>query len=258
MKIEDIRPHSYLRVFTRVDGHPMKEAVNNFAIEKGIDGRWCTGFISKDTDSYDYQTRWSWVITQEWLDDPNNFYEILGSPEGLNKAYGECFLGLFTNTEGMFEPYKYGFLKSCHFRFDIDGLEYTEPGYKFSTMRRLQGSECIERRDDGYYETVAARHQPVPLLIAKFIDPPQIELNDGRFVTITHITELGELVYDPVGLKSVPKSLLTRAAYDVITHHRANFKFADSLEDFLVGDEPVYRASSLELPEFKLAVMMKG
>lgn len=254
MKLEDIKPNSFLRVFTRVDGHPMKETVNNFSIVRGLDGCWCTSFISKDTGSYDLQSRRSWTLTQEWLDDPSNFYEVVGFHEGLDRAYGESFLGKFSCMSTVHEPHKYGFLKSCHFRFDIDGLEYTHPGYRFSTMRRLSGSECAERRSDGIYLNVASRHEPVPLLIAKFVNPPTIELKDGRSAVITHITELGELVYDPIGLKSVSKALLGRAAYDVITNHRAEFKFADSLEEFLVGDHPIYRSSSLEMPEFQVAL----
>jgi hypothetical protein len=255
MNVADIAPFSYLRVFTRVDGHPMKETVNTFSIER-LRGNLETGFISSDTDSYDIQSCWSWRITQKWLDDPRNVYEILESDRGRNIAYGESSLKRMTPL--MFLEFKkQSFHLSRHFKYDVDGLEGAHSGYRFSKMRKLRGDECVERRADGWYETVASRHQPVPLRVAKFLRPPTITLADGQIVKITHLSELGELIYDPVGLRSVKKSLLTREAYDIITHHRADFGYAEELEDFLVGDEPIYRASSLEMPEFSEALRQR-
>lgn len=235
-----------IKVFEGND--PLKASVHNYIVqgEKGSrrashDGSLYLEHISSNSDNYS-DLRIYPKLTQQLLDDPNIEIEFYDYMTMGDEVYNESSLKYYLRDISIARE----FLPSKYFKYDIDGKENTKAGFKFSEMKPLAPNERFEYKDGGLHISNKAMHQPVPLKIAQYETPEKIRLKNGKTVTITHISELGELIYNTNGLKSVDKSLLDKDSYRGFLQRRKP-NMADTLDECLVGDKAQHRERFLDM-----------
>ncbi|MEG1347750.1 MAG: hypothetical protein RSD49_06810 [Hafnia sp.] len=244
-KIEEVRQYLKLRVTTLTDGHPLKVNVHTYTIgRRAICGNHIVEHDSAQTDNYS-SIEPHVNLTQEWMDSKERVIEF-GIPLSLHsdtpRQLEERNLAAYLrqlHQKRAFHPSKY-------FKFDIDGYEQTSPGFRFSEAHLLPKVEPGFLENGAYYVNEKYDHQPVALKLAQFLEPPVLQLINGKILVITHISERGELVYDIDGLRTVDKKLLTQSCYCELLNSASRYKMANTLDDELVGDVAHYRAEFLE------------
>lgn len=246
LKIDDVSQIKHMmivRIKSLIDNNPFKASVHNYIVKNKECEEPRLSFVSRNSDSYsDHNIRYE--LNNDLLNDPTievKFYEFLDMDALI---YAE----LSFDTIARDLTANKAFHQSNYFKFDIDGQEYGGPGYKFSEMKPLPSNERFVFKNGNYHVTTKERHRPIPLRIAKYETPITVELKNGKNLKITHITELGELIYNAQGLKSVNKMLITDDSLEALTRKTLmhDCKFAPALESFLVGDTPQYRQSFLD------------
>jgi hypothetical protein len=247
-ELKDVKNFMFAKITVFENKDPLKSSVHNFLVEGGKgsrrashDGSLYLEYQSSSADNYS-ESRIYPKLSQELLDDPNieiEFYNYMTIHSEMNNEFS---LSIYLRDISRARD----FLPSNYFKFDIDGKENTKPGFKFSELKPLAPNERFEYKDGALHLSLKSIHQPVPLKIAQYETPQEILLKNGRTVTITHISELGELIYNAQGLKSVDKSLLDVRSYENFLNRR-NPKMTDALDDCLVGDKAQYRAKFLDM-----------
>lgn len=248
LDLKDVKQLMVAKIKIFEDNNPLKASVHNYIVrgEDGSrkashDGRLYLDHVSSDTDNYSLHKIYP-KLTQDLIDDPWLEVEFYTWESMGHEVYQEIGLEVYLRDIMLARD----FLPSNYFKFDIDGKENTKPGFKFSEIKPLAPNERFDFYNGALHISKKSLHQPVPLKIAQYKTPEQIKLKNGKTVTITHISELGELIYSAKGLKSVDKSLLDSKSYDSFLDRRGP-TMADSLDDSLVGDKAQYRASFLEM-----------
>lgn len=246
--IQDVKQLMVVKIKVFEGNDPLKSSVHNYIVQgeagsrrASHDGSLYLEHVSSNNDNYSEFIIYP-KLNQQLLDDPNIEIEFYNYMTMGAAVYKESSLRHYIRDISL----KREFLPSNYFKFDIDGKENTKPGFKFSEMKPLAPNERFEYKDGALCVSLKSLHQPTPLKIAQYETPQKILLKNGRTVTITHISELGELIYNAQGLKSVDKSLLDERSYENFLNRR-NPKMADALDDFLVGDKAQYRAKFLEM-----------
>jgi hypothetical protein len=239
--VSEIKDLTVIKMTTYMDDHPLKASVHHYLVKSFPDGLRILEHIASEASNYSREMAHP-KLTNKWLFDPKHDLEFSSFTEKGHVPYGESSLNQALHCLSIARA----FHTSNVFKFDIDGKENTKPGFKFSELKPLSNLEKFEVQGGQLQVIQKYLHQPEPLKIAKFENPVRIELNNGKSVNITHITELGELIYNAKGLKSVDKSLLTSESYKAMIELSGQ-KMADKIEDFLVGDKAQHRASFLEM-----------
>lgn len=245
IKVDDLSQLNGLtvvRIKSFRDNNPFKATVHNYTVEADGTNEPRLKLVSLNADSYSSKGRRT-NLTYDLLNDPTvevKFYDFLSTDHLI---YAESTLETITRSlkaDGLLH-------QSNYFKFDIDGKEHGWPGFKFSEMKQLPHDERFVHKNGFFHVTEKEQHRPVPLRIAKYETPPTIQLKNGRSLKITHITELGELIYNAQGLKSVDKSLIVAESLELLLRKTLyDYKMAPALEDFLVGDIAKHRHKFLE------------
>ena len=243
--VTQIEPRMLIKLTTKKDGNPhksssqwLKAEINPLYTYNDLNGLVISP-ITNQTENYD--TLQSISITSpnnEWLLSNNHEIEFHTGQQVRDFTHEEILLGYMLRDLSLARAFQV----SNHFKFDIDGFERASPNFRFSEISKIFGHETAERRQDGVHITDGTIHRPHPLKIAKFDSPRVVTLRSGDHIPITHITELGELIYDSVGLKSVNKHDLCRGYVEQLKVNYMLPKMASKLEDHLLGDTPQFRA----------------
>jgi hypothetical protein len=254
MKISDVRdipPATTIKVTSLKDGNPFKKTVTWYTSEKndvyqnnGLDGI-ILSFETNQAGSYSpVEARTITTPTNEWLNNPRHMVEFLTDFDTVEHAKNyrnETVLAELVDRLFWVERKQHN---SKYFRFDIDGMERTEKNFKFSEINKIK-SKSGQRYDWGYEFSEEEIHRPIRLQIGKLTKPRTIDLINGNRVAITHITSVGELIYDIEKFKCVNRMFL---AYEFSNAYRDmlwNAKIQDTIEDHLQGDVAEYRPGFL-------------
>ena len=244
--ISELKAGMAVRWTTRIDNHPMKKSARWFLVEQndvyknnGVGGL-ILGYKVDQTDNYSRSKHLSITVpTNEWLLDTRHDVDIFTSAQYRRFMFDESMLCHYLSkmeAAGVFHD-------SNFFKFDIDGYERTESDYRFSHFKSLfSNKHKVEYGFDGkMYISQDTLHRPFALKIAKYVNPRILDTITGDSVEITHITELGDLIYDINGLKSIDKIMLKEYYTDRLEYKHDLPKFCDSLEECISGDIPQYR-----------------
>ena len=241
--VKQLKAHIAIKKTIYTDNNPFKKSVcwyfvnqNNLYKNNGNNGL-TLDFKCNQPDNYTFLERKS-IITfdNNWLNDPSHCLEFFDFQE--QQGSDEESLNILIQNLRI----KQCFHTSNHFLFDIDGYERTKEGFKFSDSKSLFAKDKFEYRNGAHYLTEESIHRPVPLKIAKFKKPKFLKLKTGETVLITHITEIGELVYSAKGLRSIDRQLLEKGFTSKIYENHIYLDMEDSIEDFLIGDIAQYRS----------------
>lgn len=250
--VTELKAGMAVRWTTRIDNHPMKTSVRWFLVEQndvyknnGIGGLVLCYKVDQ-SDNYSHRKNISITVpTNEWLLDPCHDVDIFTSALYRRFMFDESMLIHYL---GKLES-SGAFHDSNFFKFDIDGYERTESNYRFSHFKSLFSKHKVEHGVDGsVYIAQETLHRPFALKIAKYVNPRVLDTITGDSVEITHITELGDLIYDIRGLKCIDKIMLKEYYTDRLKYKCDLPKFCDSLEECITGDIPQYR------PDFSFSI----
>lgn len=254
MKISDVReipPNTSVKVTSYKDDNPFKKTEIWYSTERnpvykdnGLNGI-VLGFETSAPGSYSpIEARSITEPTNEWLNDPRHTVDVLTTLETVEhvsrfrneRALAKLVQHLFWGQKKQHD--------SKYFKFDIDGMERTEKNFKFSEMSKIK-SKRGQRYDWGYEFSEEEMHMPVRLQIGKLTRPRTIDLINGNTVTITHISSVGELIYDIEHFKSVDRKFLTYKPFSAYDDMLWRAKIEDTIEDHLQGDVAEYRPGFL-------------
>lgn len=200
MKLQDINERIGVQVTTFVDRNPQKRCDSMMYLER-VDGTVVAEVTAAHPGSYHVaHLPQSFDIDQNWLD------------QRQIKTFGRQEFAAET-------------IKVATLNFLIEEINF-KSGFHPSSFAKHE----VDNAGGKVYPADSSRLQ-----IAKLEKPFELELKNGKTIGITHVSNIGELIYKAQGLKSVPFEQATLGGIDQLARGIADgpIKLAPAIESSL-------------------------